>query len=198
MTDDVGIVNLALIKLGGNTIGALTEATDAARKVNAIYEMVRDAELEAHPWNFSIKRAELAASTTAPDFEYDLQYPLPSDFLRLYEIFDYPVQFPTEDAPFAIENGGDDGTCILTNWTAPLQIRYVAKVTNPALYNPLFVQALACSLALALCDRLTQHQGKKADISQEYEMWLARARRIDAIQNPPVPLLESSWILSRA
>lgn len=197
MSSDVEIVNLALTKLGASRIMALTDENDSARAANAIYAQVRDAELMAHPWNFAIRRASLAASATAPAFEYDKQFPVPSDFLRLYEIFDYPVQFPTEDPYFAIESHSDDGLVILTNEASPLKIRYVAKITDEAKYDPLFVQAFACSLALTLCDRKTEHQGKKQMIGQEYDMWLKKAIRTDAIQNPPIPYPESSWINSR-
>ena len=194
---DVGIVNLALTKLGAKTINALTDDTENARVANAIFEQVRDAELAAYPWNFAIRRDSLAASATTPAFEYDLQYPVPSDFLRLYALYDYPVQFPTEDPFFAIESDANDGLCILTNQTAPLYIRYIAKITDSSKFDPLFVQALACSIALTLCDRLTQHQGKKEQIAGEYQNWLAKARRVDAIQNPPIPYPESTWLLSR-
>ena len=194
---DVAIVNLALTKIGAKTINALDQDGETARAANTVYEMVRDAELQANPWNFSIRRASLAASSNTPAFGYDLQYPVPADFLRLYEIDGYPVQFPTEDPYFAIESHSNDGLVILTNQTAPLDIRYVAKITDTSKYDPLFVHALACSLALALCDRLTQHEGKVDRIAQEYEMRLSRAKRVDAIQNPPIPYPESTWILSR-
>lgn len=56
---DVAICNLALTQLGANTIASLAEGTETARKCNAIYTLIRDAALRAHPWNFAIKRVDL-------------------------------------------------------------------------------------------------------------------------------------------
>ena len=83
MASVVDICNRALQKLGAESITSLTQNTENARACNSCFEFLRDAELRAHPWNFAIKRAQLAADLTPPEFGYDLRYQLPSDYLRL-------------------------------------------------------------------------------------------------------------------
>jgi hypothetical protein len=197
MTDQVGIVNLALTKIGAKAISSMDGDSDSARTASIVYEAVRDAELQANPWKFALRRASLAASSNTPAFGYDLQYIVPADFLRLYEINEYPVMFPVETPFFAIESHENDGKVIVTNETAPLEIRYIAKITSEAAYDPLFVMAFACALGVTLCDRLTEHQGKKEMIIAEYRERIGIARRIDAIQAPPTPFPESAWLYSR-
>ena len=47
-----GIANLALIKMGADTITAITDTGDEkARKLNAVWEYVRDEVLEEKEWN---------------------------------------------------------------------------------------------------------------------------------------------------
>src|SRR4051812_44976933 len=82
-TSDVSICNLALQKLGATRIAALTDNSRNARAVAACYEQMRDRELRANPWNFAKARAQLAAAGTAPAFDYNNAFPLPTDFLRL-------------------------------------------------------------------------------------------------------------------
>ena len=197
MTDQVGIVNLALTRIGAKAINSMDADRESARVASLVYEPVRDAELQANPWKFALRRASLAASSNTPAFGYDLQYIVPADFLRLYEINEYPAMFPVSDPFFSIESHENDGKVIATNETAPLKIRYVAKITSEAAYDPLFVQAFACALAVTLCDRLTEHQGKKEMVIAEYRERIGIAKRIDAIQAPPTPFPESAWLNSR-
>jgi hypothetical protein len=50
------VANHALQKLGAQLISSMNEDTREARTVNACYSILRDRELRAHSWNFSIKR----------------------------------------------------------------------------------------------------------------------------------------------
>ena len=63
MASEVDIANRALQKLGAESIVSLTQDSENARACNLCYEPIRDAELRAHPWNFAIKRASLAADS---------------------------------------------------------------------------------------------------------------------------------------
>ena len=58
ITSDVDICNLALHKIGHDSIDALTDENDAARHCNALYAVERDMMLAAHPWSFALRRIE--------------------------------------------------------------------------------------------------------------------------------------------
>lgn len=184
MASEVSICNRALQKLGANRITSLTDASPNARACNNAYAEVRDAELRAHPWAFSIKRATLASSTTPPAFKYGNAIPLPTDCLRLLPPDDY-------DNDWVVESGN-----ILTNATTA-NVRYISQVVDPNLMDPTFREALACRLAMEMCEELTQSNTKLQGIMEQYKMALREARRNNAFERRSQEPREDSWITVR-
>ena len=161
--------------------------------MNRIYTMVRDAELRRSHWKFAIKRAQILALATAPEWGYEYQYPLPADCLALVQVNDFYVRPMTKQrALWSVEDGH-----ILTDLPAPLKIRYIKRVTNAGLFDPLFVELFACKLAFEAAEPLTQSNGKKQAMAEGYKFALTEARRADAIENPPDELPNGSWLDSR-
>lgn len=200
MASDIEIANRALVKLGSDTITDFLDSTKAARTINSMYAIVRDAELRAGRWNFAMKRTSLPALADAPAWGYDRQFQLPADFLAVDMINDTymgHVQLGTdyrngENLPYAVE-----GRVILCNFDAPLKFRYTARITDPAVFDPLFVEAFACKLAEEAAEALTQSRGKRELAMIQYKTAIRKARAKDAMEGPPEPLPDDSWILSR-
>jgi hypothetical protein len=184
MASVVGICNRALQRLGAVRITDLSDDSRAARECSVAYEPVRDALLRKHAWNFAIGRAQLSASTDTPAFDYDYQYPLPTDFLRLLP--------PKDQNDWQIE-----GRNILTNDATPLNIRYVRQITDPNLMDPLFREVLACALAAEVCEAITQSNQKLQLIEQELKDKLAEARRTNAFESISADLPDDDWITAR-
>lgn len=189
MASEVGIANRALQRLGANRITSLTESSRNARSVNAAYTELRDAELRRHTWHFSIKRAQLAASSTDPAFGPAKAYPLPSDFLRLLPP---DAQYHSNDLDWKIE-----GDAIVTGESAPLNIRYVARIEDPNLMDALFREALALRIAKELCEELTQSNTKYQLVEQDYRAALREAMNTNAIEQPVQDPPEDTWITVR-
>ncbi len=191
MASDVSIVNAALIKLGEGTIASLTEDSKAARLANSIYADIRDAVLQAHPWNFALARASLSASSTAPSWGYDAAFPLPetpTKCLRVLRVKDDEYQ----DVEWKVE-----GREILTDESAPLYILYVKQATDPGQYTPLFVECLAARLAAELAEPLKQSSSMTEAMRQLYERKLAEARTADAQEGTPEVITANEWIEAR-
>lgn len=194
MASKVSIANRALTKLGEDRILLLSDDTKPARTMNSMFDDVCDAELRRHRWKFAIKRDALVALAAAPAWGYAFQYPLPADFLGLVQVGERYVRASDKSAaPWSVE-----GRKILTSMAAPLRIRYTARVDDPTLYDPLFVEVLACKLALEACETLTQSGTKQQAAEQAYKFALSEAVRQDAIENPPDELLQGSWLDARA
>src|SRR3546814_6931193 len=87
MTSVVSICNRALTLLGQKTITSLEDNSQAARLCVESYGPTRDAVLRDHPWNCAIARADLAALSEAPAFEFGRQFQLPPDCLRVLELW---------------------------------------------------------------------------------------------------------------
>lgn len=198
MASKVDIANLALIRMGEGTISSLTDNSEQARGVNTLWDMVQDMELRARVWSFSVKRAQLAASSSTPEWGFDYQYPLPADFLRLLqcdEIFPGPnlSDYRQSDAAvYRIENN-----MILTDIGAPLKIKYVARVTDTGLWDAGFVSVMASRLAVELCHRLTSKDEYIPTLQRDYRTAILDAARANAFEKAPEPLPDSAWMLAR-
>jgi hypothetical protein len=188
-TSDVSICNLALQKLGAKRITSLADNAVEAREVSACYEALRDKELRTYLWKFAKVRVILAPSSVTPAFTFGYAFPLPADYLRLIK----PARIGLD---WQIEQH-DGALAILTNDGTSLSVRYIARVTNPALFDPAFVEMLACKIAWHCCEKITQSNTKKAAIMEEYNEAKAEARRTNAFELPYQPEPVDSWILAR-
>lgn len=190
MTSVVAICNRALQRVGAQRITDMTDNSASARECNVAYEPLRDALLRRHAWSFAIGRAQLAAITSSPAFEFTYQYPLPTDFLRLLP----PMNDSSVGGQFDWQI---EGGMILTDDSGPLNIRYVRQVTDPNQMDPLFREVLACDVAVAVCERLTQSNQKIQIIKDERKELLAEARRINAFEANSAETPEDTWITAR-
>jgi hypothetical protein len=198
MASVIDVANRALTKLGAARIVSLADDNKQARSINSCFYDLLEAELRQNRWTFAIKRDSLPAMAEAPLYGYQYQYALPVDFLRLDLVNDeYPWvaldnYVNTEIAEYTIEN-----KVILTNLSAPLKIRYGANVTDPAQWDALFREALACRLAAEICEDLTQSTGKRDQAWKEYARALSAAKRANAVERPPAVIPDDTWIFSR-
>lgn len=188
MASETEIANRALQRLGAARITALDDnSTKNGRACSVAYAPLRDALLRTHPWSFAIKRAALAADSGAPvgDNAPALQYTWPTDALRILLPKDHTLDWIIE------------GRKILTDWRAPLHIRYVSRVTDPNTMDPIFREALACWMAVELCEEITQSNSKKDRLKDDYDKIIAEARRTNAIEKPAVTSPDGSWDFER-
>jgi len=198
MASSIEIANRALTKLGAARIISFGDDNKQARAVQSMFDIVRDAELRAHIWSFAIKRASLAALTSTPDWGYTYEYQVPSDLLRILQVNDVYNGPSFEDyrnqsvAEYALE-----GNKILTDFAAPLRIRYVAQITDTSQWDSTFVEAFACRLAVEMAEDLTQSNTKRELAQKEYEQALMMAIKAGGLETPPQALPDNTWVLSR-
>lgn len=198
MASNVEIANRALTKVGTNRIISLDDDTTEGRTVKSMFAIVRDAELRKYNWRFSIKRAQLAALVSAPAFGFAYQYRLPADYLKVIEVGDfYPGGDLTDYVGADTSEYAVEGGLILTDYPAPLNLRYVSRVEDPSLFDSLFVEAFACKLAMEIAEPLTQSSTKRELARNEYRDAIADAVRNNAIEKPPVKVADDTWILAR-
>jgi hypothetical protein len=199
MPADVDIANLALSKVGAQRILTLQDNNKAARTINAIYALERDTELSAHFWNFAMARISLPALTTPPAFDYSNAFQLPDDYLTVFQVGKF---YPGQPRSIGIVSPNQtdykiEGRTIVTSQAAPLPVRYVRRVTDPNLFHPCFVEAFACALAMKIAEDLTGVGNKRQLAQGEYKAAISIAMRTNAIELPPDPLPDHSWLLSR-
>jgi len=187
MTDQLKICNSALIKIGVNRITALTETNKAAILCNEQYDKMRRACLREHPWNFAIRRVELATLSATPAFEYLYAFLLPTDVIRVLP----PSSVEVATCKYKIE-----GRDILTN-ESTLKIKYIADVTDASQFDDSFAEALATRLAADLAYSLVQSNTLATQMLAYYEKVLSLARTADAQEGTPDELMEDVFINAR-
>lgn len=198
MASAIEIANRALTKLGERRILAFTDDTKQARDVNSMFAVVRDAELRSSRWRFALARAQLPALATAPAFGFERQFQLPNDCLKVLDVgtfspgVDLSDYVQADNSDYAVE-----GNVILSNLAAPLNLRYVKQVTDPTLFDSLFVEAFACRLAAELAETLTESGSKKETAWREYDRAKMEAVRANSIERPPHKIADDTWMLSR-
>jgi len=186
---NVGIANLALQKLGSpKRLESLTQDAPNARTLTACFESVRRAELRRYTWGFSIKRASIAADGDQTVWGSLNRFSIPNDYLRLIR---------DDESGFALD-WHLEGLFIVTADSAPLDIKYVADITDPNYYDSLFVEAFASKLAYQTCKEITGSTNQQAVAKQDYDFAIAEAKRIGAIEKEAQAFPEDLWITVRS
>jgi len=161
------ICNMSLARLGAKRLNDLTADTSVESiQARTHYEQTRDALLRGHLWKFALARAVLSEDTATPAFEWDHQFILPTDCLRVVGLYDTTYGCSLE------------GQRLLTD-DSDASILYVRKITDPTAFDALFVEALVLSLALKLVMPLTQDKVLRRELQDELVAVMSRARLVN-------------------
>jgi hypothetical protein len=187
MASKIEIMNLALLQLGDEIIMSLDEDTKAARTMKVLWDATLREVLEDHTWGFARKRASLGLLGSAPTYQWDYAYKLPSDYIRMVTMGEY-----TDEYLWSIE-----GEKLVTNELGA-NILYISYISDTTKFSPKFVSALACLLAARAADSIAGlDSGKKKEALSAYEKVLMDAETVDT-QNSPSPIQQPTrWVNSR-
>lgn len=157
---------MVLVELGDATITSLTDDTDRARALNALYADARDSVLADFPWAFATKRATLAQIAGSPAWGFARHYQLPTDTLRVLETDEHTSPWRRE------------ADRILTDRSS-MAIKYTFRVTDPNQFSPGFVRALVAYLKWKLPITITGSLNKQIQYGAEYRAIITQARGSD-------------------
>ena len=188
MATNVGIANLALQILAvSKKLEALDQDDANARDINSCFDEVRRALLRKFPWGFAKRRAILPALSDQTEWGTLNRFQLPVDYLRLLRPTDRQVDWEIE--------GSSSGPVIVTSDDAPLDIRYIADVTDPAQFDSEFVFVLAARIAQQCAGPITGGD-KRKDADEEYATRLAEARQANAFERPADEGIPDDWFVA--
>lgn len=119
-------------------------------------------------------------------------YRLPAGFLR--EAPQDPKAGSASDlgAPSGLHynDWNFEGDYIVSAATDAIVFRFVGDITVVSHMDDMFCEGLACRLAAAICEPLTQSGAKLSSIMAEYKVYMGEARLVNAIeigtQEPPI------------
>jgi hypothetical protein len=185
LASEVNVANLALTDLGADRILALTEDSENARKVNAIFFLVRDSLLRSHPWNFAVQRRSFNQTTSTPEYGFDSEFQIPGDVLRI----------------LTAENRAGttwvrEGDKILVSDTS-FKCRCIIRIEDPTKWDEVFVTTFAARLSAELAYSITDSRPVAADRWELFRVKFRQATGVDAQVGTPEELLVDEWIDSR-
>jgi hypothetical protein len=195
-TSITGIANAALLKLGDELLISIDDGSKRAESIKTIFQSQYEQLLRMHPWNFATKRILLPADVEVPAYDWQRQFTLPTDFVRLIEVRD--GRTPPFNVPYVT---GDEilyefeGRKILTNLLAPLKISYI-YLAPISLMDASFEDLLACSIAYELAETISRSNPKKTALGEECKSSLAMAKKIDTLEGPARPMPDTGWVFA--
>jgi hypothetical protein len=155
------ICNLALGRLGAQSILDLNGTQKEAQACRLFYQTALDEVLRTHPWNFAVRRQMLTSEAQEPSFGWSNAYVLPADCLRVLDLND--MHEFCDPPRWQIE-----GRSLLCD-QEEAHIRYITRDADPTHYDALFVAALAAKLAALIAKKITGSDNIAGAQLAEYE-----------------------------
>ena len=225
-TSAVQICNLALSEIGTrSSIASFDDGSEEGYQCGLWYDQLRQTLLRTAPWGFArgqlalTQLGDLSPDNTSP-YPNLFKYAYPADCIKMRYILcppptftgvisppvtGVPVSGPTWMTPSRanrymaaadVDANGNQIKVLLCNVYQALGI-YTRNITNVALFDPLFVDALVAALALKMVIPLSGNVGQKQAFMQSAEMAITAARVADG--NEAIPRADHSvdWITTR-
>ena len=182
----VDVCNRALSRIGVARIAGLNEGSASGRAMAACFPSVPDSVLATWAWAFAIRREVLYyAEPRCVETEAVWAYELPGDCLAI------APEFVGGSAGGKMESG-----LFVTDQGPPLNLRYVAQVTDASEWDPAFSEVLAWRLAIEVQPELSPVFAESR-LHTGLTKALRAARRLGAIETSGGPLADSLWLVWR-
>ena len=184
MASEVDICNLALNEVGESSIMDLSEDSKAGRLCNQFYALSRDMILRMHPWNFAAQRVELAQLTTTPVFDFDFEFQLPADCLKVLKTDDKFDIFKIE------------GRKLLSN-NSIVKILYTRRVEDTTQFDSLFIEAFYLMLASKIAFNLSDNNALSTTLFAKAEAKAKQTKSMDGQEGITDIVEADQWLNSR-
>ena len=169
MASFVEIGSNALRLLGDDPSTSLTEDSERARLVNALYEEVRNEVTRAAMWNCAKDRQVLASLADTPAFGWSYYHQLPSTCLRVIDVLSGDIRIDHEV----------EGRKIMTD-VSSVNVIFLKKITDPNDMDALFIGAYTAKLAAELAEPVTGSRSLAEQMWTLYDRKVREARTIDS------------------
>jgi len=183
ITSSTDICKLSLDLLQGGSVSDITAASTSIEEIcERWYDHTRRKLLRQHPWNFAVKRAELAASTDVPLFGATAQFPVPADFLRLLQVVD------SEGGIIGAEEYFFEARSIMFRYDeeTTARILYITDEEDVTKFDDLFIDLLSVEIALSIAYLVTQNNANIDRLNTIRKNLMSAAKSIDGQEHPPI------------
>jgi len=187
MTSKTDICNRALIKLGKATIRDIdTDESPQGTLCKAVYVSMLDEVLRLAEWNFAVNRQALNKDASgSPLYEWAYRFILPTipPVIKIISV--------VNNVPFKIE-----GNYLVSN-SDNVKLKYIGRITDPNLYDSLFINVLMLRLAYEISFSLTSQTSLGDNIYKQYLLALEEARNQNSQDDNELPIQDSTWTNAR-
>ena len=193
MASVVEICNMALSKAG---VTDLIMNLDTEQSVPALWCKInfapaRDTVLRDYPWNFALKTAVL------PQLDYEhpdgkMVYLYPSDCLNVISVSDTIFNI-------GIIGVDTDMRKVIITDVGQANAQYIARVTDPNIFDPIFISALSWYLASELALSVGGNNSQRAQLAfQQYEHIKGKAQRASIAESKTASYKNSEFMNARS
>ena len=195
MVTRLDLYNQAFGFLGPVRLTSLDENRPDRRELDAVYSKTKQAMLEQGIWFFALRTIEWQADLDVePLFGLPYAYSFPTDYVRLRHISNDQRQ-EIEDHTFKREG---------QYFYSEYQTLYLTYVSNDdafggdlGKYTQLYADAFACDMAERSSLPIMQDRGTKADLQGTAVRLLAKAKKVEAVDERVKFKPISSFVASR-
>lgn len=158
MTSEVEIYNIALGNIGAQqVVASTTESSNEARACKRFYEFARNEALRALPWPFATRHITLALVEESPNTQWAYSYRYPSDCEKIRRVIPSDITVDTNYRDAWVVASDDAGKLIFSN-QINAQVEYTHRISDPTLFDSLFIDALGWLLATKIAPSLSGNQ----------------------------------------
>lgn len=189
MANKIDICNGALTKIGASQINTLDDGNKSSIKCKLRYEHVRKYVLRSHPWKCIKNRATLNPEVSSPATDWEFQFKVPSDVLRLWLVKESSSQR-------ALRQYDYERNRVLTDCES-IDIYYGQDIEDATTYDDMLVEAISFYLAFDICYSITNDRLLTADMGVGYDSTLRLAKSVDGKEDHPNTIQSNKWNNSR-
>jgi len=189
VSEPIGIINLALDHVGQPSIATIDPPVTKTEIIMARhYDLNRRHMLRKGVWNFAKRRADITRQATAPLFDYTDSYILPNDFLRLLSIQGSSERF--QNQAYDIQ-----GRYVYVNaeGASSIHLRYIADVTDVALWDSAFTDLLILYLARSVAYTFTKDESVVKRLNDLIMVETPETFAVDGQERPPIRIQNSKY-----
>ena len=184
----IDVCSRALILIGADPITSFDDGNNEALIASNMYEDVARASLVNTRWRFATNQVVLNRLTEAPTGRFDAAYQLPSGWLMTHVV-------TVNDTPIEYQTYGDKLFCDETsNSELVLDFTYRAQEQDWPSY---FTVAVEYELASVFAVGLARDQALAQLMTQQANVYMIKARNLDAQQQTTRKLSTSRFITNR-
>lgn len=158
---EIDICNLALSKVGSDTIRSFTENNKRSRLCNIFYDNEKRYVLSQHDWSFARKIAQLDKIKT------DSTFPEGYSAFQIPHDCETPRQVGKDSSRSNWEVVGNT-IVVPDNCETSIILRYTQSNPEPYLFTQSFVDLVALRIAAMLSQPLAQDKGLMSSMMQAY------------------------------